>query len=115
MKRPPKRKYRLPGEPEHDEWGRRIRLLHPVSLKEELVRRQGNLCALCDGPMGKVPDDAQDRRPAMWMATYEHVENFADGGADDETNIVAAHRICNEKKSNVYAPQKSRGTNLDAV
>ena len=106
MATPRKRRFRLAGEPEFDQQGRRIRLKHPPEFKEMLVSRQDNLCGICGTEMGVVPEDAVDRRPALWMATYEHVVRFADGGADDDTNIVAAHRICNEKLADSYREPK---------
>lgn len=97
--RPPrKRKWRDPHEPEYDEWGRRIRLRHPPELKERLVEEQGGLCHWCSRPFGQVPDGEEDTRPAAWLATYEHVIRFEDGGLDGPPNLVAAHRKCNEDR-----------------
>lgn len=95
---PPKRKWRHEGEPEYDAWGRRIRLRHPPELKERLIEDQDGLCHWCSRPFGEIPDDEEDRRPAAWLATFEHVIRFEDGGLDGPPNLAAAHRKCNEDR-----------------
>lgn len=94
--------------PRYDTWGRRIRLKHPPELKERLVKEQDGLCHWCSRPFGQVPDDEEDRRPAAWLPTFEHLIRFKDGGVDGPPNLVVAHRKCNEdrNKTNPGNPPK---------
>lgn len=95
-----KRKYRLPGEPEYDELGRRIRLRHPPDLKDRLCEAQNHRCPMC-GVNFNDPRDLRrkwkDGRLANHHPTFEHVVKFADGGADDESNLVIFCADCNFK------------------
>lgn len=88
-----RQKYRLPGEPEFDSNGYRLRLKHPPELKEKLCDKQDNRCAICGGLFNQTPDGVADYN--IYCASFEHVIRFADGGADDETNLVITHLKCN--------------------
>ena len=98
-----KRKYRLPGEPEFDDEGRRIRLRQPTDLKDRLCEAQNHKCPLC----GVNFNDPRDLR-RKWIngklanqhPTFEHVVPFAAGGADDESNLVITCAYCNFNREN---------------
>lgn len=108
-----KAKWRYPEEPEFDSHGRRIRILHPPELKGKLVTQQNGLCHWCKRPFNIIPEGESDLRPSSWMATFEHIEKFADGGLDEEPNLVAAHRKCNQDRDR--KPKKSKIPYKDGI
>lgn len=62
-----------------------------------LMRKQGGLCALCDGePLCLKAGDPLE-------ATLDHIIPRAAGGLDVITNLQLAHRSCNEKKGSTSA------------
>ena len=59
----------------------------PVTPEDALVLDvlQGGRCFYCDGPVGG-------------KATFDHLIPRAYGGADIASNVVLAHRRCNQRK-----------------
>lgn len=55
--------------------------------KKELLRRDGNLCALCKEPMLTMKD-----------ITIDHIQPVSKGGTDDIKNLQLAHPHCNQKR-----------------
>lgn len=86
-----RRLWRRVGEPEFDSEGRRLRLKHPPELIDRLAEAQNWRCCHCGGRLGE-PQGCRDAVPSL-----EHVVPFSKDGADDETNLVVAHRGCNER------------------
>lgn len=88
---------RYPSEPEYDDLGRRLRLIHPRELKVALCGNQNWRCCYCGCSV-----DMNGRSPTE--ATFEHVVPFGHGGDDDESNLVIACRRCNYERSRTTNP-----------
>ena len=59
------------------------------------LKAQGNPCALCGRPI-----DYSLGHLNPWAFEVDHIDPCAKGGAlYDRANLQAAHRICNQKKS----------------
>lgn len=87
------RRTRYSDDPEWEN-GRRMRLVHPYALKERLAEAQNWRCAHCGGRLDEPLYDHNMR------ASFEHVVPFSKGGADDESNLVIVHHICNQRRGN---------------
>lgn len=64
-------------------------------LRYALRERDGDKCHWCGKPMEFGVQ--QHHRPLM--ATIEHLVSRLEGGTEDMTNLVLAHRICNQKRT----------------
>lgn len=60
------------------------------SEKRELIKKQGNICPLCGGPLF-AGDDVE----------VDHIKPIAVGGRDAFLNLQLTHRDCNRKKGAV--------------
>jgi 5-methylcytosine-specific restriction protein A len=52
-------------------------------VSRQILERDGYVCQLCGRP---------------GATTADHVISKANGGSDDPSNLVAAHRLCNSRK-----------------
>ncbi|BEP50504.1 HNH endonuclease [Variovorax sp. V116] len=82
-----------------------MRARHLQSLRRAACREQGGVCYYCLQPMrGDV--------------TAEHLQARRDGGKDTRENIVAAHRLCNSRRHQLFpieAPEPAAYANLIAL
>ena len=62
-------------------------------LKQSLFERQSGLCGLCNDVMNL--DDVLDPTHLQ----VEHLTPASKGGTNDESNLVLAHRKCNQEKA----------------
>ena len=62
-------------------------------LKQLLFKRQAGLCGLCQDVMNS--DEVLDST----CLQVEHLTPASKGGTNDETNLVLAHRKCNQEKA----------------
>lgn len=62
--------------------------------REELVRRQGGLCALC-GHRFAEEGELSEELQIKYAATFDHVIPRSQGGTDDLTNFQLVHAACN--------------------
>jgi len=75
---------------------------HLRSLRHSACREQGGLCYYC-------------LRPMHSDVTAEHLQARRDGGKDTRKNIVAAHRLCNARRHQLFpieAPEPTTYANL---
>lgn len=66
-----------------------MRAQHLRSLRRAACREQGGLCYYCLLPMRSD-------------VTAEHLQARCDGGKDTRENIVAAHRLCNSRRHQLF-------------
>lgn len=67
---------------------RSLRFTCPAGIiRQTLINAQGRLCGICG------------ERMTCRQATIDHVRPKGRGGPDRFGNIVAAHAVCNERKS----------------
>lgn len=62
---------------------------------DDLVREDGNICALCNEPV-----DMSVSRISKYGATIDHILPISKGGLDERSNLQLAHWICNNRKGN---------------
>jgi hypothetical protein len=71
-----------------------------VKHRRSALARQGGMCFYCDLPF--APPPVEGSRPSRvvrsLLPTAEHLHARCDGGADVESNIVAAHALCNSRR-----------------
>lgn len=68
-------------------------------LRTHLFHEQGGVCALCCEPMDEISVlDPQ-------VLQVEHLTPVSKGGTNDETNLVLAHRTCNQEKKQTTLPE----------
>jgi 5-methylcytosine-specific restriction endonuclease McrA len=61
-------------------------------IRAALYQRQHGYCALCHEPL--TLDDS----------TIDHIKPVARGGTDKPFNLQLAHKSCNGRKADAYAP-----------
>lgn len=68
-------------------------------LKTHLFHEQGGICPLCCEPMDEshILDSKQ--------LQVEHLTPISKGGTNDESNLVLAHRPCNQEKKQKTVPE----------
>lgn len=60
---------------------------------------QHGLCFWCHSPMEQPRFGAsEDKNTNPFVATCEHIIRIADGGSKGASNVVAAHRACNNHR-----------------
>jgi 5-methylcytosine-specific restriction endonuclease McrA len=64
------------------------------SKRQTLFETQGGLCFYCGMPM--VAEGSQYH---PLLATFEHLTPKIEGGKDARSNLVLAHRCCNQLRS----------------
>lgn len=86
-------------------------------LCRRAFERQGGLCVYCGLPMiprEKIEDfsvkhSLTPKRVLDVTATAEHLHARCDGGRDTESNIAAAHLVCNQRRHRMRpAPEPVR-------
>jgi HNH endonuclease len=83
---------------------KRKRIRHPISLKDRLSEQQNHCCALCGLRLNECSKD--EATPVDYIATFEHVIPFGEGGADDESNLVITHLKCNRDRNIQFIENK---------
>lgn len=79
-----------------------------TKLRERIARSKPN-CHICGGP---IAWDAPHLDPMSFV--IDHVIPLARGGADDISNVMAAHRECNStKRARLVAPIIRRSGTLN--
>ena len=63
------------------------------SMKKTLNKEQKGICGLCGNPMEKDFLNNQ-------LCQVDHLTPVAQGGSNDLSNLVLAHRTCNQEKAN---------------
>lgn len=66
--------------------------------KQEIIDRDGGRCWICG-----VPINLEYKHPHPQSFTLDHIVPLDKGGSNTSKNIAAAHKICNEYKTN-YLP-----------
>lgn len=66
-----------------------------AKIRTKKYIEQDGLCFWCNGPFAEGP---------YWNCTADHVVELARGGTNCQTNIVAAHALCNLKRSQRKTP-----------
>jgi 5-methylcytosine-specific restriction endonuclease McrA len=82
---------------ESDSNGEYKRLSIPNQVRKSVIARDGGCCAYCGKEGGVI---GQMETKADGYIHLDHVIPLSQGGANDETNLVASCRKCNMKKSN---------------
>ena len=62
------------------------------TVKRELFKEQGGICALCGA---QLPLQIADNKACQ----VDHLVPVAQGGGNENTNLVLAHRKCNQEKA----------------
>jgi 5-methylcytosine-specific restriction endonuclease McrA len=74
----------------------RERVRHDLSVRDRLAEAQNHRCCIC----GVRLDEAPKGEPlGPWTATFEHIIELQDGGADDESNLAVSHNRCNNRRN----------------
>ena len=82
-----------------------------IRNRKAAMKRQGGLCYYCRQPMWVADINAfcnhfsMSHKRASWhKVTAEHLQAKCDSGTDQQANIVAACRFCNEHRHRAKTP-----------
>lgn len=80
---------------------RRLNCQRKRKILPRLIAKQNNKCHWCGIEM-TPPKKQGDGNPKATSATIEHVIPLADGGRNLQSNLVAAHRHCNNTRNTEF-------------
>lgn len=78
-----------------------VRTHEPIDkrLRARLRKQRETHCQLCNGQLGPILyDDVDHLHPLAFAA--DHIIPLSRGGAKHFTNLMAVHRLCNQRKGN---------------
>lgn len=78
-----------------------VRTHDPIDkrLRARLRSQREEHCELCNGQLGPILyDDVDHLHPLAFAA--DHIVPLSRGGAKHFTNLMAVHRLCNQRKGN---------------
>ena len=75
-----------------------------VSLRNEILERNGYTCQLCGNRPGDPDPFNADRKVRLHI---DHVQPVSQGGTDEKWNLRVLCSICNHSKANIQPPSES--------